>query len=217
MAHGTYTGYIHTLLDHNLSFEQFVWYCARQFGALVEMRDEANTAVIDFDKLLSNSSAREYHEPQLTSAIEKLARLKAMSAEERTDYGSAKWEEQIRFYDEMIAHANNERAKLSDMLARVDNWTPPSGEHEKLKEFMVDQISRAIESCTCEYAQEARANTMAMSAYDFYANELWRAEQQVEYHEEELAKSSNDVNGRAQWLKALLASVPYAPIETGVK
>lgn len=193
------TGYTSPIYEGKaITFEQFVWRCARAFGALVHMRDEP------MDKLPPKESKREsYHEGRLAEATAELARLRTLSLK---DAGKEAAAEYARTVDEV--RASNEkstamRARYSEMLGKVVEWQPPTPEHVGLKDFMVAQLREAREFDCHERPMPTRETPA-----EWLASALTDAERTVTYHTNELAKDRQRLEDRYGWLNALRKSVP---------
>ena len=71
------TGYTYPVKENeNLSFDEFIWSCARAFGALMHMRDDSS------DQEIRLPEQSEYHKDRIKEAKERLARLEKMTLAE---------------------------------------------------------------------------------------------------------------------------------------
>ncbi len=102
--------------------------------------------------------------------------------------------------------------KYSAMLAEVVRWTPPTTEHEGLKEFMLDQLRQSIEF-DCDPSPEPAKQEPA----------AW-LQQQLEHHRRMLAlyerqqvEENARTEDRNQWIRALRDSVPVPAVANGQK
>ncbi|MDB5657340.1 MAG: hypothetical protein JWQ94_4953, partial [Tardiphaga sp.] len=132
------TGYTAAIKD-GISFEQFVWQCARAMGALVMMRDEPSDAPIPerFEPSTRNQQ-------KAAEARAELARLKGLTHERAFDESAAAFRAAVASHDEAIAGMAALRGNYESMITRVEQWTPPSEYHIGFKEFMLQQLRDSV-------------------------------------------------------------------------
>jgi hypothetical protein len=197
------TGYTAAIKD-GISFEKFVWNCARAFGALVTMRDDPMDAPIP-----QAFEASPYYAEALAKAQAELARLKAMTTREISAACEADYQAAVKRRSERIAEAAELRRKYLVMHAKVQAWTPPTPDHESMKKFMAEQIETSIDhDCDISYY---KGEPKKQSPEAWHAAEVIRAEHDIEYYEREFANEQERIDSRNAWLKALRESVPPAP------
>jgi hypothetical protein len=196
------TGYTAAIKD-GISFEKFVWTCARAFGALVNMRDDSMDAPIP-----QEFTPSPYYAESLARAQAELTRLKAMTTREISAACAADFAQAVKHNGERIAQANELRDKYAAMLAKVQAWTPPTPEHEGMKTFMADQITGSIRfDCGTDYYTAPEKQTPEQ----WHAEQIAAAIKDVRYHEKSLADENQRTAERNAWLAALRESVPPAP------
>ncbi len=133
------TGYT-AKVGEGATFEEFVWACARAFGALVLMRDEPRNAPID-----SNLKPSSYHSEELSKAkarIEELTSLTLDAVERRKESAYA---EELADWKKRFEESADLATKYRAMIERVSAWTPPSAEHTELKAFMLKQLRDSLD------------------------------------------------------------------------
>lgn len=191
-----YTSYV----DDGCSFQQFVWLCARAFGACVLMRDD------NMEKLPPEGfPVSDYHPKQLVVAEQKLAALKAMTTAEVQDGFLAHMD---RVIAERAEYARKKRAtkdRYERMLSQVQAWNPPSSDHSSLRDFMIEQLKSSIDFDCKEYDE---GKDDPRKPEDWHKKQIDSAIWSVNYHKSEYEKEKERVEGRNQWLKLLRESVP---------
>jgi hypothetical protein len=197
------TGYTAAVKD-GISFEKFVWSCARAMGALVLMRDERSDAPIP-----ERFEPGNYNAQEAAKLRTELARLQAMTLEQvqssaESAYLSACESRRIR-----IREGLELRNKYSAMLAKVVEWKAPTPEHEGFKEFMASQLRESIKwDCSDSY-DDALTKQDATAWHNLQVTEVRR---QIAYHDKAQAEENERTEQRNAWLAALRASVaPPAP------
>lgn len=130
------TGYTAGVADGTITnFRTFAMQCARAFGALIEMRDDPMDTPIPTE--LKPSS---YHETALATANARLAELKAMAPDEITQKASADLAQDQAASETYRRARVEENARLRKMAAQVEAWSPPTPDHNGMKDFMLEQL-----------------------------------------------------------------------------
>jgi hypothetical protein len=194
------TGYTAKLMESGQTFPEFIMGCARAFGALIEMRDSPNDAPIP-DKFEPSN----YNAKRLIEAREELAKLKAMSTEERADFGEAAKAEDIERSRGYLEKALTENSRLEDMAAQVRAWTPPTKDHQGLKDFMLQQIE--VSKNGVDYSEKSLAEAQAKPATAYYVEAVSGAARNIKYHTEGNEKEVERSNSRTEWVQQLRASI----------
>jgi hypothetical protein len=148
----------------------------------------------------------EFYQRSLNEARAEVQRLEKLNASQRTAEGEGLKRDAIVRNQQWLAKDLVTNARLNQMIERVNEWTPPSGEHEELKTFMLQQLTTSIENT--EHIERALAEAKSKAAGQFFADALTNARRRVMYSTEEQQKETQRVEGRNQWLAQLRASVP---------
>jgi hypothetical protein len=197
------TGYTAKLVESGQTFPEFVMGCARAFGACIEMRDDpADTPIPEEFK------PSEYHTKGLRAAKSELTRLKNFSADKRRAYGEKQRAADISAHRGHVQKTEQQNARILSMMDQVRQWQPPTPAHEEMKKFMLQQLEISLGST--EYSERALAMAEARSPLEYFRVALKTAQNDIEYHEEELQKEVNRAKGNTDWIKQLRASLTVA-------
>ena len=197
------TGYTADIGDKDITFKQFVWSCARNFDALVMMRDDPIDAEIPEEFKPSN-----YDKESLEKAYRELKDLDQISEKEATLKAIEecnKKNKQEKEYEEKKLVLKN---KYLFMLEKVKAWNPPSPDHENLKKFMISQIEESIDFDCKVYFN--KTNT-PLSGKDWLKEKRDHILWEIEYHTKEDREECERVAGRNLWLKQLRESLKGEP------
>lgn len=138
------TGYTAVIAEkENCTLEEYAMRCARNFGALIDMREEPMDAQIPerFEinpryKAELEYAEKEYHDFDALPYSEKIAVLER-------DY-----ERMAEKYAESDKIENERRRVLrvryEAMLEKISRWESPTPDHENLREFMIKQINDCL-------------------------------------------------------------------------
>jgi len=191
------TGYTAAIAE-GISFEKFVWNCARAFGALVLMRDEPADAPIP-DSFAPSTSYQKWADEART----RLTALEAMIPSEVEIAAAAAHEMAMASWRKQTAASTELRNKYNAMLSRVVQWTPPTPDHHGLRDFMAKQIRESIDF---DCHKSAAPDQQEPSAWHIAQMEHLR--KLIARYEQSQAEEVERTEIRNQWLKALRESVP---------
>lgn len=194
------TGYTAAVQDGTITtLHDFAMCCARNFGALVHMRDEPTGAPIP--EVIKPST---YHDRNVAILTRQLNRLQAMSPSEAQrecqqaySQAMARWK---CLCDERAMH----RVRYQAMLEQVHAWKVPTADHLSIKAFMAKQLTESLDwDCSPDYCQKMPrimrwSDWLALQIEETKADLLYAANGQ--HQEVERAAS------RTEWLQALRTS-----------
>jgi hypothetical protein len=193
------TGYTADIKD-GISFEQFVWTCARAFGALVMMRDDSMDAPIP-----ERFEPSDTYKKWLLEERAKLGALVAMSVEEVAAAAEAAYLERHASWARRRAEKTELRNRYSEMLAKVVQWEPPTPEHQGLKDFMAQQLRESIDfDCGEKYDDEPQR----LEPTDWHNQQVENTRKAIARHLQSHTEEHQRAESRNGWLKALRDSVP---------
>lgn len=184
----------------NLTLKEFAMLCSRNFGALIDMREEPFDAPIP-EKLEPSG----YYRDELKKFNQKyndfLQNKPSIEELER------QYEEYVSKLKSETEIANNKRkvirSRYEAMLEKVRNWIPPTEEHCGLKEFMISQLVESEEFDCKEY-----------HPYIFTKEEYinWKRDEneilkEIEYYSDKVEKEEEAYKKRNKWIQDLRNSL----------
>lgn len=193
------TGYTYKVQEGQ-SFNDFVWTCAKAFGAFIDMRDSPNDAAIP-EKFEPSS----YHADALKKSVEKKALLREMSDADCDLKAIREYESEVAETQESEKRRLDGESKYKTMIANVYLWEPPTPDHLELKTFMLSQLSNSVNFDCKSYEKPAIEK---LSGSEWRSRKMERIVHNIEYHTKESKKEIERVNGRNQWIQDLRGSVP---------
>lgn len=91
------------------------------------------------------------------------------------------------------------------MLVCAKAWTPPTAEHQPLKEFMVRQITDSIDwDCDASFYQSPAAS---LSGADWLESAKAKAIKDIGYHKEKWTEEVQRTDQRNIWVRRLRESL----------
>lgn len=195
------TGYTADIANDQ-TFEDFLLGCARAFGACIHQRDDSAKAKPKL-KAVSN-----YYEELILEAEAELGALKTMNREQREEYGKELKERDIAAAQDTFNEKVLLKNKYDAMLREVIAWNPPSSDHHKLKQFMIDQINESIKfDCDTSYALEALTSATSTGPRQLVDAEIDSLEEFITYYELEAIKEQQRVENGNRWISTLYDSL----------
>lgn len=201
------TGYTAVLHDKDIGFADFAIRCARAMGAMINMRDEP------MDTPWRPDQPSGYYSSQLEEAQQQLDKFKALSLEDARIMLDDKRQKDFDHATAKIAEMNIVRGRYERMKEYVSAWTPPTKEHEGLKDFMLNQLSIcASDYDTSYYEEDAKPVTPCTDreASDWAQEQIAKAIKTIAYCTSEGKKERDRVEARNKWVRDLQTSLDHA-------
>lgn len=197
------TGYTASIYENKeTTFEEFVWHCARNFGALLHLRDEPCGAPT-LAQALSDSWGSNWHEERLVEAKAHLATIQAMTPQEMDAQRLVRHDQAWSDFRRQVSETNLLRGRYQTMLYWAKAWQPPTSAHENLRTFMIQQIEESLR-WDCHPTSPGEMPDLDV----FRRNLVERATANVTYHAYEAEKARIHEEQKREWVRALHASVP---------
>ena len=193
------TGYTAKLVDEGQEFPDFVMTCARAFGALIELRDEPLDAEIP-----ESFEPSSYNDRRIEEAQQALAEATTLSDADIELLADADHRRAVARYTEVVARAVTVGARVRAMIAQVEAWTPPTDEHQGLRDFMLQQLNETLKfDASTSYLNEP----VKLSVEEYRAAAIARANRDITYHREQAAAEAERAAARTEWVKVLRESL----------
>jgi hypothetical protein len=194
------TGYTTPVQDGTVTdLKTFALQCARNFGALVSMRDDPSDAPIP-----ERFEPSTYHTEALAKAKARVAELEAMTPEQAKAAALAADDQEAARRDKYVAEAKAQSVRYVTMMTKVREWKPPTADHEGLKRFMMEQLSESLaHDCSTEFYPAPEHKL----AHNWVADELAAAYKDLAYHSKAFAEDQTRCNNRTAWVQSLRRSL----------
>lgn len=201
-------GYTAPVMDGSITdLDGYVLTCARAFMPLILLRDSDQS--LDATKRFLHEDAYlegDYAQKQLDRARATIAELTAMSDDEVLAAATAEAESVMEANQQSVAEAETVCRRYEAMLAKVEEWDPPTIEHEPLKTFMEEQLRHSM-------LQDARAFERPVPSVgpEWRDKQLASLHSTVAHYEEQVRVQAERNEKRKQWVEDLLASLEPVP------
>lgn len=201
------TGYTAYIEDGEITTgKEFLKLCTRAFGIAIDLKDEplSTPTPISFEP-------SPFYKDSYYKALKKLEEVNKMTFDEAKIQMRADYKKRISDYK---AYAERETAmneKYSKVRKEVEEWIPPTEEHEGLKKFALEQIDMCVtkQEYIDEYLEKSKEefddSDEAVQNYindivDYYQRD---AERSYKYWKEELERTRS----KNEWMTKFLESL----------
>lgn len=195
------TGYTASIKD-GISFEKFAMRCARNFGACIMQRGESLSSEFKMDKPSSHYSKKLFESEYKLNEFINMGDCELIHL-----YNEEKQNETERC-ENVIKKAQELENKYREMLVEVDSWSPPTVDHNALKEFMRTQILESIKfDCNTDYYYGILREVQLQPFGDWLLEKIKRLKKDVVYLKKEKEKDHQMTNERNKWKQQLVDSL----------
>lgn len=179
------------------SLEEYIWECARSFVTLNDVGKP------------SFPEESSWHQDALKKAEIDLARISSLTEEELIKEADADYFNNIKYYEETLIKKKNDLVKYRKILEKAKQWIPPSPEHIELKNFMLRQLTEAIDwDCNIPY-YEGLLSQPKISKEDYFNNTVATLKSDIIYHKDKALRDHKKHIEHVKWIQLLYHNTPY--------
>jgi len=174
----------------------FVLRCARAFGATIMQRDES------LDVPPESRVASDYYATALAEAQERVKTFKTMTGAAATRRAAAEYKKALQSRAETVTRCAVHAQRYRAMLAKVQEWEPPTADHVELKSFMVQQLTESLKYQDFEWPRP-----VLLSGGEWLVQAREKAARDVESYGDEVRKETERVEEANRWIRELYDSL----------
>jgi hypothetical protein len=201
------TGYTAGIIDGTTTtFQDFVKQCMRAFGACLHMRDER------MDKEYTPREPSTYYHIEMAKANKRYLEIGLISDAALVKTHKKQLLKSKKEYLESIEKIKTTRTRLESFLKQSRDFKPPTPDHEQLKTFMVDQITKTIDfDCNEEYYRkqlaEIESQLKNISATELRKSLVDSCIKDIAYYKQQYEDEVKRCNESNQWVESLLKAL----------
>jgi len=193
------TGYT-SIIDDGGTFNDYVMRCVRGIGYLYRMRDDPLDAEIP-----EEIKPEDHHKVEADKSRARVSELLETTINDATGYARKEFSESVKNRQEALEQHAVIKAAYDAMRLQVQEWTPPTPEHEYLKEFMLSQIEIGK---PLNYGYSA---PILLTGEQWLAKKMEHFAKSLAYHEDEYRKEVARCTKASMYLNALCLALDGEP------
>jgi len=195
------TGYT-SCIEKGATFKEFAMGCARAFGHCITMRNESHDA-----KIPKEFPYSDYHSKALAKIMKDGKILDGLTDKQCEERAMLEYQNRKDELEGGIKRTFDLRSKYDEILLKAKRWHPPSDEHLRFKEFMIEQIESSIDGdCKGTYYIEGLDELKMKTGEEWRKSELARINKDFIYHSKEYEKEKERVDRGNKWISQLRRS-----------
>lgn len=194
------TGYTAGVADGTVTdFKQYAIQCARNFGALILMRDEPLDAEIPEKFEPSNFELN-----NLVKAEKELGEMLSLSDSQLKLKMEAEFDAEMKSYQRFVAERREKRKRYEAMLDKAKRYRPPTPDHEGYAKFLVTQLEESINwDCGEKYLNPPKQQTLE----EWKTQRLESLRRAISRSRERHKEEAERTNQRNEWVAKLRESI----------
>ena len=186
-------------ISKGITFKEYALLCAREFGATIMMRDEP------LDAEIPEFQPSDYHVKRIYEIQQEINTLNNLSKSEIAYQANLEYLDKVYRANKYNKDNDILETKYKGMLVVVSLWTPPTEDHIRLKEFMLEQLETSIKH-DCGHTYDI-GDIVEKDANTWLSDKLNQLNKSLANSYTEYAKEVDRTNNRNKWVKALRDSL----------
>lgn len=183
-------------------FSDFALNCARAIGYAVLMKDDG-TGPVTVEGVKGDT---EYHKTSILQAGMRMGEITAMSDVQLDERARTQYTKRLKQHLRSNQEGRVLRSRYLNMLSQVEAWSPPTPDHEHLKDHMTDQLKTSI-SFDCPSRDPFEGHPVLLSAEEFRQQELGLAQRGFDHNISFFTEQVESNLRRVLWVEQLQASL----------
>lgn len=199
-----YTAYIEN--GEITTGKEFLKLCTRAFGVAISVRDEPLSTPTP-----SSFEPSPFYKESYDKALKKLKELNNMTFDEAKIQMKADHEKRISDYKSYAEQAIIKNEKYIKVGKEIEEWIPPTEEHEGIKKFALEQIDMSMtkQKYIDEYLERSKEEfDDSDEAVQNYINDI------IDYYQRDIERSYKSwqkelerARSKNEWMKQFLESL----------
>lgn len=201
------TGYTAHIEDGEITTgKDFLKLCTRAFGIAINVKDEPLSTPTP-----SSFEPSPFYKENYDRALKKLEEVNKMTFDEAKVQMKADYEKRISDYKRYAERETSMNEKYAKVRKEVEEWIPPTEEHEGLKKFALEQIDMSMtkQKYIDEYLEKSKEEfDDSDEAVQNYINDI------VDYYQRNIERSYKSwqeelerTRSKNEWMTKFLESL----------
>ncbi|MBI2668992.1 hypothetical protein HYX14_04060 [Candidatus Woesearchaeota archaeon] len=187
--------------DPHLTLVEYALLCTRGMENLEIVKD-----IPLEEKIPDRFSPNMHHHQELAQAERTLQIVEAMTLEQAAEEAEQQYQQAMNSYETQQHKVTELKSRYKSMLEQVRSWKPPTGQHQGLKEVMINQLKLSLENHCGLAAYCEPPKKIAPAQYRILLIE--EAKRDVMYHKKEWREEVKKAGKATQFIRELVKSLP---------
>jgi hypothetical protein len=175
-------------------------------GLLIQSAKYTGDFISLTDRGVSFSEKRDtvYYEKRLKQYVEELELYRKMPLNEIEQLAEEEYQKELSIYKEKTDYAHAQLQYLEKVKKEVNAWTPPSKEHEGVKNVALDKLETDI---TVERTILRTLPPLPVEPEEYLRRLLTGIEATIEFYKERIKNVKTQNTQTSDWLKTFMKSL----------
>lgn len=205
------TGYTYFIENGNISTgAEFLKKCIREFGCCADQR-EAPLSV----PLVSEVKPSSYYKEQYENSVKKYDEFKSKTNDEIREMIRDNRDKDLSDTERYLSKQKLLRNKYLAIREDVENWVPPTPDHEGIKRFALEQIDISIPTESELSRLEEKIHSIKNSNHEIDEGEVGQYiinmmkffESDIEYYKKKMIEDEERASKRTKFIQDFLSSL----------
>jgi hypothetical protein len=147
----------------------------------------------------------DYYRTKANEANQTLDNLLAMHDVDKLVFGAEAKAKQVGEYEAWLVKDAEQNKRLEEMEAKVKAWTPPSPDHQGVKDFMLQQIETSKNDL--DWIKNLLQENRTAPEMRFYNDAVTNARNEIISNAVEQNKENKRAKDRDHWVRQLRESI----------
>jgi hypothetical protein len=186
-------GIVHSLIDEDKDFKQYLLDCARSI-------------IPNFSDAFELEGRSSYNDKCLKEANDELEKFINLSEKEQLDIAEKTIEEEIMMLRKHVETRTKEQQKLQSIYTQVSKWELPSEDFKGLKESALEGLNAGLNDKN-DYIFNEIEKLKSTNFKLWVKNHIDQLNKEVKYYTDQVKKDKKNYDFNVQWVKDLKASL----------
>lgn len=196
------TGYTASIKEKGFTFKDYALLCARNFGALIHMRDEP------FSNPIVKPELSTWYYDKLKEVQEEYNDFKESSIDQLKEKFKEEVNDKIKSYTKRCDEANALLKEYNKFLKEAYNYIPPNDNFYNYKKFMIEQLEMSIKGdCNIDYYLKEIKKLKEIDFEDWYEEKIKKYLWDIERYTKEQKNEEERNKKSSEWIDQLIDSL----------
>lgn len=205
------TGYTYFIENGDISTgAEFLKKCIRNFGCCIDQREDPLSS-----PLITDIKPTPYYKEQYESSLKKFEEYRKKTIDEISEIMHNEKQNELISKRSYLSHQELLREKYLKVRKEVEQWIPPTKDHEGIKQFALEQIDISIPTesdlndlrARIKELEESVSTNGAEDSITYLFEILNSYSKDIEYYKQKMDEEEERCSKRSKFIKDFLSSL----------